>query len=336
MKRFRRYIYTALIALATLGGTAVPGAVQAAEPLKVVMSSTPSFTWLPFLVAQEVTFGDLEKELDREVEVTYAPTPSPAVLALLAGEQDIGIVYVQHAIKAQAEGKNLVVLAKLMKNPTMALLARTDLPEIKDPADIKGKVFGVVGLGSGHHLVGYGIANAYGVPTSEVQWISTGGVSGWIPAMKSKRVDVMLASEPTASTLVKDGIGRIILDLHSVEATKKVFNGVFPTVSIMARREYVEENPEAVRAFVKANVEALKWVHSHSPAEVAEVLPEKLKNRPDVEQVLERVMPAVSDDGRIPEESIALVIDLMKEVGELEKDLKLKPSEVIDNQFVPE
>lgn len=222
MNRFRKLIHAIALALCTLGATAVPAAVQAAEPLKVVMSSTPSFTWLPFLVAEKVTFGDLEKKLGRDVEVTYAPTPSPAVLALLAGEQDIGIVYVQHAIKAQAEGKDLVVLAKLMKNPTMALLARTDLPEIKTPADIKDRVFGVVGLGSGHHLVGYGIAKAYDVPTSEVKWVSTGGVKGWIPAMKSKRVDVMLASEPTASTLVKDGIGRIILDLHSVEATKKV------------------------------------------------------------------------------------------------------------------
>lgn len=330
----RRTFTASALALAAFA-FGLPPAAQAADPVKVIMSSTPSFTWLPFLVAEKVTFAKAEKAIGRKFAVTYAPTPSPAVLALLAGEQDLGIVYVQHAIKAQAEGKDLVVLAKLMKNPTMALLARTDLPDIKTAADIKGKVFGVVGLGSGHHLVGYGIAKAFGISPADVTWRSTGGVAGWIPAMKSKRVDVMLASEPTATTLVKDGIGRIILDLHSVDATKKVFGGVFPTVAIVARREYVAKNPAVVKAFVEANIEALKWIHSHKPAEVAAVLPDKLKSRKDVNDVLARVMPAVSDDGKIPVASIKLTMDLMKDIGELSKDLKLKPEQVIDTRFVP-
>src|SRR6185437_15208977 len=121
----------------------------AAEPLRVIVSSTPSFTYLPFLVAEKVTFPELEKKLGRKIQVTYAPTTSPAVIALLAGDQDLGIMYVQHAIAAQAEGKDLVVLASLMRTPTVALLARTDLPNIKSPADLKGKIFGVVDLGSG-------------------------------------------------------------------------------------------------------------------------------------------------------------------------------------------
>jgi NitT/TauT family transport system substrate-binding protein len=331
LKRALHATAAALAALAITGGAHV---ASAAEPLKVVMSSTPSFTWLPFLVAEKVTFPDLEKKLGRKVAVTYAPTPSPAVLALLAGEQDLGIIYVQHAIKAQAEGKDLVVLAKLMQNPTMALLARTDLPEIKSPADIKGRVFGVVGLGSGHHLVGLGIAKAYSVNPNDVTWRSTGGVSGWIPAMRSKRVDVMLASEPTVSTLLAEGVGRVLIDLHTKEATQRVFKGSFPTVAVLARKSYVDRNPEVVRAFVKANLDALKWVHAHTPAEIAKVLPDSLKNRPDAEKVLARVVPAVSEDGDVPLESVTLTIDLMKEIGELPKDLKLDPAKIIDTRFL--
>jgi NitT/TauT family transport system substrate-binding protein len=332
----RRLIHTVLLALAALSLIGRSAPARAAErPLTVIMSSTPSFTWLPFLVAQKVTFGNLEKKLGRKIEVTYAPTPAPAILALLAGEQDIGIVYVQHAIKAQAEGKDLVVLAKLMKNPTMTLLVRTDLPEIKTPADIKGRVFGVVGLGSGHHLVGYGIARAYGISPKDITWRSTGGVTGWVPAMRSKRVDVMLASEPTATTLVSEGTARVLLDLHGVEDTKKVFHGVFPTVAIVVRREFVKEHPDVARAVVEAHLEAMKWIHSHKPAEIAATLPESLRKRPDVDEVLSHVIPSVSDDGEVPIESVALTIDLMKDIGELPKDLKLDPAKVIDTQFLP-
>jgi NitT/TauT family transport system substrate-binding protein len=208
-----------LIAIAVLGlSVAAANRPAAAEqPLRIIMSSTPSFTYLPFLIAQKVTFPSLEKRLGRKIEVIYSPTPSPAVLALLAGDQDFGIMYVQHAIAAQAEGKHLVVLATLMRTPTVALLARTDLPNIKSPADLKGKVFGVVGLGSGHHLIGLGILKAYHINPSDVTFRSTGGVAGWIPAMRSKRVDVMLASEPTVSKLVSEHLGRIILNLFSKE-----------------------------------------------------------------------------------------------------------------------
>jgi NitT/TauT family transport system substrate-binding protein len=320
---------------AALGlGTAGINLATAAEPLRVVMSSTPSFTYLPFLVAEKVTFPDLEKKLGRKIEVTYAPTTSPAVLALLAGDQDIGIMYVQHAIAAQAEGKDLVVLATLMRTPSVALLARTDLPEIKSPADLKGKVFGVVDLGSGHHLIGLGILKAYGINPDDVTFRSTGGVAGWIPAMRSKRVDVMLASEPTVSKLLAEHLGRIILDLFSQEATQKVFGGEFPTVAIVARKEYVQKNPDVVKAFVEANLDALKWVHSHSPKDVAAALPDKLKATVDVENILTRVIPAVSKNGAVNAASITLTVDLMKGLGELPKDLKLSPEQVIDNRFL--
>jgi NitT/TauT family transport system substrate-binding protein len=323
--------------LAVLAVSALTGGMagaKAADPLRVIVSSTPSFTYLPFLVAEKVTFPDLEKKIGRKVEVTYAPTPSPAVLALLAGEQDIGILYVQHAIKAQAEGKDLVVLAKLMANPTMALLVRKGLPEVKSPADLKGRVFGVVGLGSGHHLVGLGIVQAYGIDPNDVTFRSTGGVAGWIPAMRSKRVDVMLASEPTISRLLAEDLGTVLLDLHSKETTEKVFKGIFPTVAIVARKAYVDKNPELVRDFVESNIRALAWIRSHSPAEIASVLPEKLKETEGVEKVLERVIPAVSEDGRVPESSVTLTVDLMKALGELPKDQKLPPSQVIDDRFL--
>jgi NitT/TauT family transport system substrate-binding protein len=335
MRRMKIRFATLLAAL--LGAFAFVadiGPTRAADPLRVIMSSTPSFTYLPFLVAEKVTFPGLEKKIGRKVEVTYAPTPSPAVLALLAGEQDIGILYVQHAIKAQAEGKDLVVLAKLMANPTMALLVRKGLPEIKSPADLKGRVFGVVGLGSGHHLVGLGIVQAYGISPDDVTFRSTGGVAGWIPAMRAKRVDVMLASEPTISRLLAEDLGTVLIDLHSKETTEKVFKGIFPTVAIVARKTYVDKNPDLVKAFVEANLEALKWIRSHSPAEVAAVLPEKLKATEDVEKVLARVIPAVSEDGKVPEASVTLTVDLMKGLGELPKDQKIEPGQVIDDRFL--
>jgi ABC-type nitrate/sulfonate/bicarbonate transport system substrate-binding protein len=130
------------------------------KPLRYVVSTTPTFTVLPVLVAQNLTFPGLSKELNRKVDVTYTPTPDTAVLGLLAGEYDFAALSVQHVIRAQAEGRDLVILASLMDRPTVAMIARADLPEIKSPADAKGRVFGLVGLGSAHQMFAYAAVTA--------------------------------------------------------------------------------------------------------------------------------------------------------------------------------
>ena len=323
-----------VLAAALLLGCLPVSAGAQTKPLRFVMASTPSFTWLPFLVARQLTFEDLAKETGTRIEVTYSPTPSPALLALLAGEHEIGIMYVQHAIKAQAEKKDLVVLAALMENPTVALLARTDLPEIKSPADLKGRAVGIVGLGSGHHMIGLAVAKAYGVNPEDVTWRSTGGISGWIPSMRSKRVDAVFASEPTLSKLVDEGLGRVILDLHGREATEKVFHGPHPTVSIIVRREYANTNPRIVQAVVDAHLKTLKWIHAKSPQEIAAALPDPLGKEPNVDSILRRVLPAVSRGGEVTGPAVTITGDWMKRMDEIPKDFVVDPAKIHEPRFL--
>lgn len=323
-----------VVVLALVLPSSWPPASAQDKPLRFVMSSTPSFTWLPFLVARAVTFEQLSRELGRKIDVTYVATPTPAVLGLIAGDYDFGIVYVQHAIKAQAEGKDLVVLAALMDNPTVALLARPDLPEIQSPRDMKGKVFGVVGLGSGHHMIALALAKAYNVNPDDVTFRSTGGIAGWIPAMRAKRVDLLLASEPTVSKLVDEGLGRVILDLHTREATEKVFGGPHPTVSVVARRDYAGDNAKITRAVVKAHLDALKWIHTHPTKDLAQALPEELKKQAGLEKILGRVVPAVSRTGEVSHEAVAVTIHWLKQMGEVPNDTKVDPAKVIDVRFL--
>jgi len=316
-----------------LAGLSHPAAA-ADRPLKIVMASTPSYTWLPFLVAQKTTFNDLKKQIGRDVEVTYAPTTTPAILGLIAGDYDFGIAYVQHAIKAQAEGKDLVVLMALMDNPTAAIVVRSDLDKIKNLADLKGTSLGVVGIGSGHQMIGIAVARAAGLQPDDLTYRAVGGLSGIIPAMRSKRVDEVVASEPTLSKLLEEKLGRILIDLHSTEATHKIFNGPHPTVALIARREYVDAHPDVARAVVAANLNALKWIHDHSPTEIAALLPEDVRKQGDSQAILARVLPALSTTGETKPEAVSLAVDLMKDMGEVTKDAKIDPNAVIDEKFL--
>lgn len=333
MKRFGFLLTIILLCSAA----SIPLRSEAAEqgPIKIVMASTPSFTWTPFLVALTQTFPELESKLGRKIEVTYSPTTSPAILGLIAGDYDFGVAYVQHAIKAQSEGKDLVVLASMMDNPTAALVVRSDEPEIKSPEDLKDKVVGVVGLGSGHHLIGLAVAKAYGLNPDDLTFRSTGGIAGWLPALRAKRVDALIVSEPTLSKILDEGLGRILIDFHSREATHKVFDGPHPTVALLSRRDYVESHSELVKQVVKAQVDALHWISEHRPTDIAQALPDALKKQPNTEKILDRVIPAISQTGKTSPEAINVTTGWLKEMGEVPKDAQIRADKVIDERYLP-
>lgn len=323
----------ALIGLIACLGAAAPAAAQGA-PVKVVQSGPPTFTWTPAQVAYKLFYDEFSKEIGRKVEVTYAATGNQGLLSLLSGEYDLGVVFLAQAVKAQAEGKDLVAVATVVDSVTAALLSRADLPEVKSPAEIKGKVVGVLALGSGHHQVGQAIAKAYGVNPEEVTFRSTGGIQGWIPAMRAKRVEMLIASEPTVSRLLQEGLARVVLDLHPPQATEKVFGGPFPTTSLLVRREYIEQHPKIVQAFVDAHLKALKWVAAHSAKDVVGVLPESLAKLPGADVVMTRVLPAISKTGEVSPRAVTTIAEWMRRVDDIPKDAKVDPAKMIDARFV--
>jgi NitT/TauT family transport system substrate-binding protein len=327
-------IYVSLFALAALFACLNDPVHAQNAPLKIVMASTPSYTWLPFLVAQKTTFDDLKKEIGRDIDVTYSPTTTPAILGLIAGDYDFGIAYVQHAIKAQAEGKDLVILMALMDNPSAAIVVRSDLDNIKTLKDLKGTSMGVVGIGSGHQMIGIAVAKAAGLQPDDVTYRAVGGIAGLIPAMRSKRVDEVVASEPTLSKLLQEKLGRVLIDLHSREATQQIFHGPHPTVALLARREFAEAHPKLTQSVVLALVNTLKWIHGHSPSDIAATLPEDIRKQGDVDGILARVLPAVSVTGETKPEAVALAIELMKDMGEVDQNAKIDPNSVIDEKFL--
>jgi NitT/TauT family transport system substrate-binding protein len=327
-------VYASMFALVALFAASNDPVRAQNAPLKIVMASTPSYTWLPFLVAQKVTFDDLKKQIGRDIEVTYAPTTTPAVLGLIAGDYDFGIAYVQHAIKAEAEGKDLVVLMALMDNPSAAIVVRSDLDNIKTLKDLKGTSMGVVGIGSGHQMIGIAAAKSAGLQPDDVTYRSVGGIAGLIPAMRSKRVDEVVASEPTLTKLLQEKLGRVLIDFHSKEATQQVFHGPHPTVALLARREYAEAHPQLTQAVVQSLVNTLKWIHTHSPSDIAATLPEDIQKQGDSDSILARVLPAVSVTGQTKPEAVALAIELMKDMGEVDKNARIDPNAVIDEKFL--
>ena len=217
-------------------------------------------------VALDLGFYD---ELNLDVTLAQPfPTGVDALAALEAGDVDFVQVGTP-SIGAINSGMDLVYLgnytgssSQLGIDETMAMVARDDA-EI-DPDDLTtlaGKRIGV-SVGSINHLYLLGILDELGMEESEVEVINTAPPDMGV-ALETDGLDAAIIWDPWPINIT-----------NSVEGTSEVIRGggyIAFIGYIVALREYVEANPEAVEAFLTARAAADHWMRQN-PDEAADVV----------------------------------------------------------------
>jgi NitT/TauT family transport system substrate-binding protein len=127
--------------------------------------------------------------------------------------------------------------------------------DIKRPEDIKGRRIGTSSLGSlGDFLWRY-IIKKYGMdPNRDVTWMSMGTPQERLQALVSGAVDAADVSYPTDVQGERLGF-RALWD-----ARKEV---VYPSMSVVTRRKYVQEDRDTVMRMVKSHVEGIAYLKTH-------------------------------------------------------------------------
>ncbi|TMK33272.1 MAG: ABC transporter substrate-binding protein [Actinobacteria bacterium] len=144
-------IAAALLIVAACGGSAGPGASVAPSaaratatpaPVKLTISySNPIADFLPFwIAADDGTFA--KNGIDPDIQSIAS---AQGVAALLAGQTQVAGIGGSEILSAAAGGADLVVVANLVPvYPHIFYVA----PDIRTPADLKGKKVGISSIGS--------------------------------------------------------------------------------------------------------------------------------------------------------------------------------------------
>ena len=144
-------IAAALLTVAGCGGSAGPGASVAPSaaratatpaPVKLTISySNPIADFLPFwIAADDGTFA--KNGIDPDIQSIAS---AQGVAALLAGQTQVAGIGGSEILSAAAGGADLVVVANLVPvYPHIFYVA----PDIRTPADLKGKKVGISSIGS--------------------------------------------------------------------------------------------------------------------------------------------------------------------------------------------
>jgi NitT/TauT family transport system substrate-binding protein len=243
--------------------------------------------------------------------VDIFPLDSPAGIeeadALVASQIDAAMGYYNHTIDLAGKGKATECVVQIGLTPGHAILVPTNSP-IKSLADLKGKVMGITGTGSStdFEMQYLGIRN--GVQPSDFTRLPVGAGATFIAAFQHGQIDGGITSQPTIATLVSSGQARILVDLQDNAQSKKAFGGTFPSTCIYMRTDYVNTHKDGVQKFVNAIVWTLKWIHTHTPAQIAAKMPSSYAPTGDMNlytSAWQQTMGFYSADGIMPKDGPA-------------------------------
>ena len=281
---------------------------------------------LPLLYAQE---KGLFKKYGLEVTLTSVDTGTKAATAMIAGEFPIcqvGGVSITNAVVA---GEDLVYIADYFNSYVMSLMVT---PDIKTPADLKGKIVvtsepgSVVDAAMRAALLSFNL-----IPEVDVAFINVSGASNRMAALEAGRASGSLFAPPLTLTLREKGY-TTLLDLTTLDQA-------FPYYGIATSRTYLKTHRATVTNFMKAIIESIAGILSDpegSKSVLAEHLEmDEVKDAALLEEAYQAHYYQIIRKKPFP--TIEGIQTVLNQIGEENPNAKnTQPEDVIDMSIIKE
>jgi NitT/TauT family transport system substrate-binding protein len=285
---------------------------------------------------------DLAKALhyfeDAGLDVRVRPFEkgADAAQALLEGRVDFSANSIDHVIALGTSGGSLKMVASFTDLPTVTLMVRRDLrSQIRSIRDLKGKRIGVTSIDSGTHVLAASILKAAGYSLRDVTILEVGAGKSLILAMKQKRIDAAITTDPTTIQLLLGGDASLLLDMVTYEETQRVFTGGYQFTGLLTRRDMIVQHSALVQKMVDVMVRTNLYIATHSAAEISAVLPADIVgDRYVYVKSLEHSRPAFSRSSLVTPQSVANNVQSLITFGSIAADQHLDPSNFYDMSFV--
>jgi sulfonate transport system substrate-binding protein len=188
------------------------------------------------------------------------PSGNLTMQQMVARQVDMGTYAGPSFIIGHDKG-GLIAIAQIETvGATGAMVVRKDLG-ITKMADLKGKkIANQTGSSIGNIFVDQ-VGPANGLKKGDFQEVRM-NVNDMMAAMSSKTVDAMINVEPYNAIAEAEGIGTIIMNLSKYDKVP---------VFMAATPDFVEKNPDAIVAYLKAWLDVKKDIQSN-PQKVADVI----------------------------------------------------------------
>lgn len=320
-------IWTIAAALAFLFLFANESAAQKNPPTVRIGIEAPAGTNSHYFVTKSL--GLFQKH-GVNIELISFPGGTAGLQALFAGDIQFATSDGVAGLSANLRGGNLYFVAGMINTFPFSILSRA---EIRTPQELRGKKIVISRYGSSSDTAVRAAVEKYDLkPDKDVIILQGGGQSERFAALRAGAVDAAIVSPPLNLTGKRLGFNEVI-DLSE--------SGVaYSHQQIVATKDYLERNPDAVLRTLRALIEGLAaW---KDPAKKSAVLgavskylrldPEK--NKDQLEETYRYYSKTFPTKPYATAEGLEFTAQILKKNRPEAKDMQAK--NYLDNRFVAE
>ena len=314
--------------------TTVNGTTTTITQLKIMVGGLSKQIYLPNELTQQLGYF---KQEGLEVTLIDEASGQSSENEVLAGQVDAGSGSYNHTIELQAAGKEMEAVVLLNVAPGEAeIVSAKEASQIHSVADLKGKNLGVTELGSGTQTLTTALLHKVGIAANQVHFIPVGAGDTFIAAMQQGRIDAGMTTEPTISRLLSTGVGKVLVDLRSPETTQAALGGPYPFICLFMNNSYVNSHKDVVQKLVNAYVKTLKWMHTHTAEQIADMMPPDYYagNKALYVTALQNQMAIFSPDGSMPTDAPQSVLNIEYQSSLIPQGKQIDLSMTYTNEFV--
>src|SRR5436309_3081562 len=291
--------------------------VQAADKIRIGFSELiASYSSLP--LAQKRGF--LQEE-GLQAEFIRMNT-TVGLATLVTGEIDY---YTQLAggVAAVIRGVPVKIVACYVPGPTATLIAR---PEFKSVQELRGKTVGINVFGSNLDIIARNIFKHSGLdPDKDIKFLAGGPLEARFSSMKQGLIAATFGGPP-ADFLGKK-MGFVVL-----ARAHELFS--FPVTGVLSSVKKIKEKPDEIKRVIRAGIKANRYIRQNREGTIESMTEWTKADKEMATAGYESVLKLFNDDGSVPEKGLLLVIEELKKLGKVEREIA--PSDVADLSILRE
>ena len=256
-----------------MGAVMLTGSVTAQEKMRMGLSSVSGLHSAVWVAEDKGLFR--KNGLEVEVIVT-GQGGTAGISALLANDIQMVNSAGDVLVAAALRGGDTVMVASVVNKGLQRLVSK---PEIKTPADLKGKRVGVTRIGAVSHSVLLMMLQRWKMNVNDVQVLQLGSSPNMLASLDKGGVDAAVLTIPSMFVAEDRGY-RVLLDMADTDI-------YYLHTMVATTRQYIKANRDKVLRFLRGYVEGIAFV-KHNKKESLDVVRKKLRLGPEQERNLER------------------------------------------------
>ncbi|OSY40814.1 MULTISPECIES: ABC transporter substrate-binding protein [Pseudonocardia] len=266
----------ALLTLTACGGGPDPARGPTGAPAEVAIAT--SGTWITTfapLWAAAPEMAEIEQKYGTTISYPGFGKGNDALTAMLGGSAAVCNCSFNTALKAALAKDQLAYVVNINKGAgTVAVAAtRFETERGTDIAAFDGGTWGFTSAGSISEISLRLAAEHAGIDWSVQDTIAVGGMSAFVPALQSGRVDIAMMDVASAAQAIEDGVGYPVLNTNDLSVFGPI-GGTLLGNGLVLPEAFLNDYPELSQDLVNAVVTGLGRVRDVTdPDELLALMP---------------------------------------------------------------